>query len=303
MEEVKPVEIIETPYGKLVLDMGQNMVGFLRCKAYAPEGAKLSLYFGEILQNGCFCRDNLRSAKQEHHYISDGKEAVVEPHFTFFGFRYVLLEGFDDPKIEDFTGVVVYSRLDRTGFIETSNKDVNRLFQNVLWSQKGNFLDVPTDCPQRDERMGWTGDAQIFCETSMWNMDVYAFFTKYLHDLAQEQSRHNGRVPHAIPDVCPKKEGDMGMGGGACGWADAAVVIPWTLYRFYGDDAILAKQFDSMKAWVDWIVGEDKRTGNRSLWTTGLQFGDWLALDNPDPASRFGGTESGYLCSAYYMLS
>jgi alpha-L-rhamnosidase len=302
MEEVKPIAIIDTPAGEKVLDMGQNMVGFVSFKPSEPEGAKLSLKYSEVLQEGNFYRDNLRSAIAEFHWISSGKKETARPRFTFFGFRYVLLEGFSDPKLEDFTGHVLYSEMERTGFLETSHKDANRLYQNVIWSQKGNFLDVPTDCPQRDERMGWTGDAQIFCETSAWNMDVYAFFSKYLHDLALEQGKHEGRVPHVVPDVRPRGSGFSGIGGGACGWADAAVVIPWTMYQFYGDKTILKRQYSSMKAWVDWIESEDKRAGNKGLWTTGVHFGDWLSLDS-EGTSRFGGTEAAYLASAYYMQS
>ncbi|NTV91333.1 MAG: family 78 glycoside hydrolase catalytic domain, partial [Clostridiales bacterium] len=163
MEEIKPVRVIKTPAGETVLDMGQNMVGWLRFKADMPEGAEILLQYGEELQNGCFYRENLRTAKAEFRYVSNGRPAVVQPYFTFYGFRYVKVEGMaGEINPEDFTGCVVHSDMERTGTIETSNESVNRLFLNALWGQKGNFLDVPTDCPQRDERMGWTGDAQVF---------------------------------------------------------------------------------------------------------------------------------------------
>jgi len=302
MHELRPSALIRTPAGEDVLDMGQNMVGLVRFRCRAPKGAKLSMYFGEILQEGNFYRDNLRSAKAEYHYIASGRHCDVCQLFTFYGFRYVKLVGFESIDVDDFTGIVLYSELTATGHIETSNEKVNRLFQNVLWGQRGNFLDVPTDCPQRDERMGWTGDAQVFCETAAWNMDVYAFFNKYLRDMSYDQAALSGAVPHVIPDVYPRRSGKS-MGSAACGWADAATVIPWTMYRMYGDKSVLQSYFHVMCAWVDWILAEDERSGGRRLWTTGFHFGDWLAMDAPVPGSPFGATDTGFLASAYYHFS
>ena len=223
-EEIKPVEIIKTPAGEIVLDMGQNMTGWIKFKINAPEGTKVLLQYGELLQDGNFYRDNLREAKAEFTYISDGNEKEVRPHFTYYGFRYVkLTEWYGNVNLEDFTGCVVYSDMETTGHIETSNPLVNRLFLNAMWGQKGNFLDVPTDCPQRDERMGWTGDAQVFSGTASFNMDTYAFFSKYGYDLAKEQEKTNGMVPMVVPD--PK----MSQGCSSA-WGDAATVIPWTVY-------------------------------------------------------------------------
>lgn len=302
MEERKPVRIIKTPKGENVLDMGQNMVGWIRFKVNAPNGSEIILQYGEELQDGCFYRENLRTAKAEFRYISDGKAAIVQPHFTFYGFRYVKVEGWPGELcLDDFTGCVVYSDLERTGSIETSNPLVNRLIQNALWSQKGNFLDVPTDCPQRDERMGWTGDAQVFSGTACFNMDVYAFFSKYLYDLYQEQKERNGRVPNTVPTFCmDKKTMDVRLRNGACGWGDAATIIPWNLFLFYGDDSILRQQFDSMKAWVDFIYEQDD--GSR-LWKKGIHYGDWLALDGPDPFKPIGGTSNEFIASAFYKYS
>lgn len=175
-ERIKPVEVIHTPNGETVLDFGQNMVGWVSFNTNAPKGARILLQYGEALQGGCFSQENLRSAKAEFTYIADGKPAKVRPHFTFYGFRYVKVEGWEgELSLDDFTGDVVYSDLEQIGAIETSNPLVNRLFLNALWGQKGNFLDVPTDCPQRDERMGWTGDAQMFSGTACFNMDCGAF--------------------------------------------------------------------------------------------------------------------------------
>lgn len=294
MEEIKPIEIITTPKGETVIDMGQNMVGWLKIKVDLPKGTELFLQHGEVMQDDCFYRDNLRTAKAEFKYICDGKPAIVQPYFTFYGFRFVKIEGWQGTiNLDDFTGCVVYSDMERLGSIETSNPLVNKLFLNALWGQKGNFLDVPTDCPQRDERMGWTGDAQVFCSTASFNMDTYAFFNKYLYDLAREQEELNGMVPMVIPAFKEKN-------GGSTAWGEAATVIPWQMYLHYGDKTILEQQFDSMKGWVDFIRTKDD--GSR-LWNTGFHFGDWLALDGPSQFSPMGGTPNDLIASGYYSYS
>lgn len=296
MEELKPVAVIRTPKGETVLDLGQNMVGWVSFKLNAPKGTKIHLQHGEALQDGNFSRENLRSAKAEFTYISNGEAAVVKPHFTFYGFRYVKVEGWPgelDP--EDFTGQVVYSDLEITGQIETSNPLVNRLFLNALWGQKGNFLDVPTDCPQRDERMGWTGDAQMFSGTACFNMDSAAFFSKYLYDLALEQQNMDGIVPCTVPSF---KMDHLPHGSSA--WCEAATVIPWNMYLYYGDTAILEQQLDSMIAYIDYIKRQDD--GDR-LWNTGFHYGDWLALDGEGEFSRHGGTPTDLIATAYYAYS
>jgi alpha-L-rhamnosidase len=296
-EEIKPVAVIRTPAGETVLDMGQNMTGWLRFRTSAPAGTRIHLQFGEVLQEGNFFRDNLRTAKAEYIYIAGSGEAVVEPYFTFFGFRYVKVSGWvGDLSLDDFTGCVIYSRMDITGEIETSNEKVNRLFKNTMWGQKGNFLDIPTDCPQRDERLGWTGDTQVFSGTACFNMDTGAFFSKYTYDLSKEQSKTGGMVPHIVPMVNLNK-------GGSAAWADVATIVPWNVYEFYGDIGILEQQFESMRAWVDYVRGIDESSGGRRLWTEGVHFGDWLALDAPDPTSRKGGTPEDFIASAFYCYS
>lgn len=296
-EERPPLSVIHTPAGETVLDMGQNMTGWLRFKTSAPAGTRISLQFGEVLQNGNFFRENLRTAKAEYTYIADGSEVVVQPYFTFYGFRYVKVEGWHgELRLDDFTGCVVYSDMDTTGEVETSNAKVNQLFQNALWSQKGNFLDIPTDCPQRDERLGWTGDIQVFSGTACFNMDSSAFLSKYAYDLAKEQAKVGGMVPHIVPMSNLMK-------GGSAAWADVATVLPWNLYEFYGDADILVQQFDSMRAWVDYINRIDEATGGTRLWTQGEHFGDWLSLDASDPTSRKGGTPHDYIASAFYCYS
>lgn len=296
-ERVKPIELINTPAGETVLDMGQNMAGWVEFKINSPKGTEVLLQYGEILQDGNFYRDNLRFAKAEHRYISNGEEEVVRPHFTFYGFRYVKITGWiGNINLEDFSACVLYSDMEDTGSIETSNPLVNRLFLNAKWGQKSNFIDTPTDCPQRDERMGWTGDAQVFSGTAAFNMDTYAFFTKYMNDLAQEQSKFNGAVPMIIPTVGKKD-------GCSSAWGDAATIIPWNMYLYYGDKTILENQFESMKAWVDYIKRNDDENGSNRLWNTGFHFGDWLALDGENPHSPTGGTEETFIASAYYFYS
>lgn len=297
-EEIKPIALIQTPAGETVLDMGQNMTGWVRFKTNAPAGTRLHLLFGEVLQGGNFFRDNLRTSKAEYIYIADGSDALVEPYFTFYGFRYVKISGWvGEISLDDFTGCVVYSQMDIIGQIETSNEKVNQLFRNAMWGQKGNFLDIPTDCPQRDERLGWTGDAQIFSGTACFNMDVSAFFSKYSYDLAKEQSKLGGMVPYIVPMANLNK-------GGSSAWCDAATIIPWNVYEFSGDIDILEQQFDSMRAWVDYIKGVDETSGGRRLWTEGIHFGDWLALDGgDDPEPRKGGTPEDFISSAFYCYS
>ncbi len=296
-EYIKPVEVISTPAGETVLDMGQNMVGWLEFTNRAQKGKEVFIQFGEVLQNGNFYRDNLRTAKCEYRYISDGRMKKVRPHFTFYGFRYVKLSKWDgEVKPEDFRGLVLYSDMEQTGNIATDHPLVNKLFQNALWGQKGNYLDVPTDCPQRDERMGWTGDAQVFSGTAAFNMDVYAFFDKYLYDLMQEQKARNGNVPVVVPAHDVKQNG-------SCAWGDASVIIPWNIYQYYGDIGILEQQYVSMKSWVDYIQSRDAAAGGKRLWVNDFHYGDWLSLDVEDPMNRFGGTEHAFLASAFYSYS
>lgn len=300
-EQIAPMRIIHTPKNEIVIDMGQNMTGWVKFRNHNSKGSQIYLQYGEEMQEGCFYRENLRSAKAEFTYISDGMNREIQPYFTYYGFRYVKVEGIEGTlDINDFTGCVVYSDLETTGYIETSNRMVNKLFQNALWGQKGNFLDVPTDCPQRDERMGWTGDAQMFSGTACYNMDSNAFFRKYLYDLAKEQKRF-GVVPHVVPSFgMTKVEDNSFCSGGSCGWADAAVIIPWNLYLHYGDKTVLENQFESMVSYIEYIRKQDD--GSR-LWKTGFHFGDWLALDGESEFNPSGGTKSDLIATAYYAYS
>ncbi len=296
-EELKPQAVLQTPAGETVLDMGQNMVGWIRFRTNAPAGCKIKLEYGEVLQGGNFYRENLRTARAEYNFIASGTETVAQPYFTFYGFRYVKVSGWDgELNPEDFTGCVIYSRMDVIGEVKTSNEKVNQLFKNALWGQKGNFLDIPTDCPQRDERLGWTGDTQVFSGTACFNMDANAFYSKFGYDLGKEQAKFGGMVPYVVPDAHTGR-------GGSSAWGDVATILPWNVYEFYGDKAILEQQFESMRSWVDFINQADEASGGKRLWTTGFHFGDWLALDGNDPDSPMGGTPEDYIASAYYYYS
>lgn len=291
-EELPVRELIHTPAGETVLDIGQNMTGTFRLRVREPKGKTVRLQFGEILQDGNFYRENLRTAKAEYIYVSDGEEHILSPHFTFYGYRYIKVEGIPALGPSDFTALVVYSDLPRAGKLTTGSELVNQLIRNTEWGQKGNFLDVPTDCPQRDERMGWTGDAQVFAPTACYQRESFAFFRKYLHDMETEQAGNDGAVPFVVPS--------FGIRDCSAAWGDAACILPWTLYEFYGDKTILDHQYASMCAWIDYIAGID---GEDNAWRRHFHFGDWLALDAPAPDERRGGTDVGYVASALYYRS
>jgi len=294
--EVRPRAILHTPRGETVVDMGQNLVGWVRLRADGEAGTTVTLRHAEILDAaGNLYTENLRQADQRVEYVlKGGGEEVFEPHFTFQGFRYVGVEGYPgEPTLESLTGVVVHSDLRRTGEIETSDPDLNRLLANIVWSQRGNFLEVPTDCPQRDERLGWTGDAQVFAPTAAFNMDVELFFAKWLHDLAADQVA-SGAVPWVVPNVL----GELAVG--AAGWGDAAVVVPWTMYAAYGSKRLLREQYESMKAWVDY---EERQAGEDLVWRNGTRFGDWLEPRLDHGTDPRGATSPDMLATAYLARS
>lgn len=293
-QTIQPVELIHTPAGEQVLDMGQEFAGIFTLKADVPSGTEIIVQTGEILQQGNFYNDNLRSAKSEYRYISGGKPVVIRPRFTYYGYRYVKIQGIENVRPEDFTGLVLYSDIEDVGDMETGNALVNKFISNVRWGLRSNFLDVPTDCPQRDERMGWTGDAQVFSPTAMYLTDSYAFYEKYLYDMYSEQQMLGGKVPNVVPSA--------GITDAACAWGDAACILPWNMYLFYGDKSILHKQYASMKAWVDYVRGVD---GEEHGWRKQFHFGDWLALDHPrqDAEQMLGGTDEEFLANLYYAVS
>ena len=276
-EEIKPIRVFSTPKGETVFDFAQNMVGWVRLRVQGPADTVITIKHAEVLdQHGNFYTENLRFAQQTLRYTLKGEGVeVYEPHFTFMGFQFIQVEGWPgQPTLDDITGVVVHSEMPSIGSFDCDNPMINQLQHNILWGQKGNFVDVPTDCPQRDERLGWTGDAQVFVRTACFNLDVAAFFTKWLRDLAADQ-RKSGAVPFVVPDVMARSPGGAGMGGGAgsAAWAEAALICPWTVYLSYGDKNILEQQYSSMVAWVNYLR---EQAGERYLVTTGFHFGDWL---------------------------
>lgn len=295
VEEIQPIKLLTTPKGETVYDMGQNMVGWVRLKVQGNKGDKVIVKFAEVLDKaGNFYTDNLRSAKCTDVFILKGEgQEVFEPHFTFHGFRYVKIEGVSaPPSLDQVTGVVIHSDMKPTGTFSCSDPMINQLQKNIQWGQRGNFLDVPTDCPQRDERLGWTGDAQVFSMTAAFNFDVAPFYTKWMRDVAADQLP-NGKVPHVIPDVL---KGD----GGSTAWADVTLIVPWTTYLTYGDKRILEVQYPSMKAWVEYMKA---RAGEDLIWTDDFHFGDWLAYASNNSDYTGATTVKDLIATAYYSYS
>ena len=299
IQEIMPVKILVTPEGDTVVDMGQNMVGWIRLKVQGPTGRKVVLRHAEVLdKEGNFYTKNLRSAKQTDTYIlKGGGEETFEPHFTFHGFRYVAVKGYPGKLTKDkLTGIVIHSAFEPTGMFSCSDSLVNQLQHNIRWGMKGNFLDVPTDCPQRDERLGWTGDAQVFAPTACFNGNVAAFYRKWMKDFIADQ-QSEGQVPYVIPDVLSKN----GKGASAsAGWADAAVIVPWTVYVNYGDKKILKDQYKSMKAWVDY---QAKKAGDTYFWNTDFTFGDWLAYSTDRSDYPGATTDKDFIDQVYFARS
>jgi alpha-L-rhamnosidase len=270
-ETFRPVSVITTPKGEKVIDFGQNLVGWVQIKVKGKLGDTIRVSHAEVLdKKGNFYTENLRAAKAQAVYVLKGNgEHLFEPHFTFFGFRYIKVEGISGGlQPENFTAVALYSDMQQTGSFTTSDTLINQLQHNIEWGLRGNFLDVPTDCPQRDERMGWTGDAQAFFRTATFLRGVNNFFGKWLKDLSADQLK-TGSVPHVIPNPL----GEEGWAaGGSAGWADASTIIPWEMYLVYGDKRILENQYNSMKAWVGYMQSQS----TNDLWNKGGHFGDWL---------------------------
>lgn len=295
-ERFKPLKIFKTPKGEDVIDFGQNMVGWVMVNARGKAGDKIIIKHAEVLdKDGNFYTENLRAAKATGTYIlkGDGEESF-EPHFTFYGFRYIKLESYPgEIKPENFTAVALYSDMKPTGEFTSSNHMINQLQHNIQWGQRGNFLDVPTDCPQRDERLGWTGDAQAFSRTAAFNFGVNNFFAKWLKDVAADQLP-NGSVPFVIPNVLGADA------AGSAGWADVATITPWNMYLAYGDKRILEDQYSSMKAWVDYMQTMSKD----DLWNSGFHFGDWLFYrPSDDNDGRSAVTDKYLIAQCFYAHS
>ena len=295
MELLEPVAVTASPSGRTIVDFGQNLVGHLRITVQGQAGQTITLRHAEVLQNGELCVGPLRSAEATDRYTlrGDGSE-TWEPRFTFHGFRYAEVEGWPGPlRPGDVRAVVCHSDMERTGWFECSYPLINRLHENVVWSMRGNFLDVPTDCPQRDERLGWTGDILAFAPTACFLYDCAGFLTSWLADLAVEQTAE-GVVPFVVPNILHTPPQPAGA------WGDAAVFVPWIFYQRYGDANILAAQYESICAWVDHITSI---AGEKRLWNTGFQFGDWLDPSAPADKPGAGATNPYVVATAYYARS
>ncbi len=298
-QELRPVKVFRTPAGITVFDLGQNMVGWVRLRVSGPAGTTVRLRHAEVLDKaGNFYTENLRGAGATVQYtLKGGGEETYEPHFTYQGFRYVAVEGYPGvPTADAITGIVIHSDMETTGHFDSSNQLVNQLQSNIVWGERGNFLDVPTDCPQRDERLGWTGDAQVFARTAAFNMDVSGFFAKWLGDFAADQ-KADGGMPWVIPDVVSRKSVKAGS---SAGWADAGVIVPWTMYEVYGDQRLLERQYPSMRAWVEYMRVQ---SGASRLWTNGTHFGDWLAFATTNADYPGATTDKDLIATAYFAHS
>ncbi len=293
--ELPAKALLHTPCGQWVLDFGQNMSGFVRFACDAPKGHTVRLLYGEWMQEGELYRKNLGTAKQTFTYVSDGEARMVGSHFGCYGFRYVLVEGIESPRLEDFIACALWSDMEDAGMLDFHQPMLNKLVENIQWGQRSNYVDVPTDCPQRAERLGWTADAQVFAPTALYLTDAAAFLNKYVADLRLEQTRRGGAAPIVVPAFGEESVSSF--------WSDAAAFMPWMLYEATGDLAMLRCQYPGMKAWVDWVIHQDEQSGNTHLWRGGFHFGDWLGLDNEDQGSFKGGTPDDYIASACYYRS
>jgi alpha-L-rhamnosidase len=295
-ELVAPSAILTSPSGRTIVDFGQNLVGRLRISVQGTAGQTITLRHAEVLENGELATRPLRLAAATDRYTlrGDGPE-TWEPRFTFHGFRYAEVGGWPgELRADDLSAVVCHSDMERIGWFECSDPLINRLHENVLWSMRGNFLDIPTDCPQRDERLGWTGDIQVFAPSACFLFDTAGLLQSWLADLAADQASADGVVPFVVPNVLPATPVP------AAAWGDAAVIVPWVLYQRYGDEGFLRQQFESMRAWVDLIAGV---AGERRLWDTGFQFGDWLDPAAPPDRPGAARTDVGLIATAYFARS
>ncbi len=292
VNQLEPISIQKVG-DEWMVDMGQNMVGWIQIKASGNKGDVLTLKHAEVLdKEGNMYYENLRAAKATNTYtLKGGGQEVFEPHFTFQGFRYVMVSGYPgELSEENIRGMVIHSDMEPAGSFTCSEPLINQLQHNILWGLKGNFLDVPTDCPQRDERLGWTGDAQVFAPTACFNVNAATFYKKWLKDLAADQAE-NGAIGDVIPNILGE--------GGRTGWADAGVVIPWVIYLNYGDVSVLRTQYESMKKWIGFM---EEHAGEDYIWTGDFHYGDWLSFD--DSRSDYMGayTTTDLIATAYFSL-
>ncbi len=293
-ERINPIKIFTDNGGNRVVDFGQNFTGYVEVNFKGKRGEKISFTPGEVLdKNGVFYNKNYRSAKSFYSFTFTGRADTFKPKFSFMGGRYIKLIDYpDDIEKENFVGIMVHSNIERTGYFECGNTLINQLYHNIIYGQLSNYLDIPTDCPQRDERLGWLGDAEVFARAAAINFNVLKFFKKWLKDMALEQ-KDSG----AIEGVVPKVPGlDVLV---SCGWADACTIIPYEMYLAYNDTEVLVDTFPMMKKWISYILS---RGPNKYLWLGDNHFGDWLALDALYGES-VGATDLDYLASAFFAYS
>ncbi|WP_330286088.1 family 78 glycoside hydrolase catalytic domain [Streptomyces sp. NBC_00576] len=293
-ETLPAVSLSESSSGTTLVDFGQNLVGWVRITASGGPGTEVTVRHAEVLQNGELATRPLRTATSTDTYtLAETGETVLEPRFTFHGFRYAEISGPPGLAIHDVEAVVIGSDLRRTGWFSCSDPLLERLHENVVWSMRGNFLAVPTDCPQRDERLGWTGDIQVFAPTAAFLYDVGGFLASWLRDLSADQGK-DGNVPWFVPDLMPTPSPPTAA------WSDAATVVPWVLHERYVDRGLLARQLPSMVAWTDCAARETDETG---CWRAGFQFGDWLDPAAPADAPSAGRTPPEVVATAYLVRS
>ncbi len=296
-ERFSPIAVIRTPKGETVLDFGQNMAGYVEIKAKGRRGDRIVVHHAEVLdRDGNFYTENLRAARNKNTYVLSGGEDLFKPSYSYQGFRYIRLTEYPFQEVDtrNFCAIAVHSEMERTGCFVCGNPKINQLYHNILWGQKSNYLDIPTDCPQRDERLGWTGDAQIFFRAAAFNYDVKRFFEKWLGDLALEQ-RKDGSVGDIVPYCLPARKPRI-----SAAWGDVATIIPWQLYLTYGDKKLLKKHFPMMKKWVEYLRGAGPE---EYLWLEGgRHYGDWLAMDQ-GPDQYEGATPTDYIASLFYFYS
>ncbi|WP_448719580.1 family 78 glycoside hydrolase catalytic domain [Microbacterium natoriense] len=291
-------EVIATPSGGRILDFGQNLVGRLRIRARGPAGTRVVVRHAEVLEDGELALRPLRNAAATATFdLSGGDDDVLESRFSFYGFRYAEITGLD-VDATDVEAVVLHTDMTPTGWFEASDPLLNRLHDNVVWGMRGNFLSIPTDCPQRDERLGWTGDIQVFAPTASFLYDCDGFLTSWLRDLAREQSRNDGAVPLVVPAALPAFGASEGATPAA--WGDAATVVPTVLFERFGDRAVLEAQYPSMRDWVDTVLRD---AGDSGLWAGRMQLGDWLDPAAPPDQPGKAKVDSDIVATAYLARS
>ncbi len=295
IESLQVVSAIPTPSGGTILDFGQNLVGRLRVRARGDAGQRVVMRHAEVLEEGELSIRPLRNAAATATFDLAGGDETLESRFSFYGFRYAEITGLEvDPA--DVEAVVLHTDMTRTGWFASSHQMLDRLHENVVWGMRGNFLSIPTDCPQRDERLGWTGDIQVFSPTASFLYDCDAFLTSWLRDLAHEQVRNDGDVPLVVPAALPS----FGGPGAVAAWGDAATIVPTVLHERFGDRGVLEAQYPSMRDWVDLVLTQ---AGDSGLWAGKMQLGDWLDPAAPPDKPQQAKVDGDIVASAYLARS